>query len=132
MNGSIAIAVDQPAGPLSWLDAIPSAHFGSCSGFAIVDWQDGQARSATVVAAPPHEEGGCMSRVRLLAGQGVTAIVTGGAGGRALMAMEQAGLPVWRALDGGSVADSLTALDQGRLERFLEGCSGHGDCGHHA
>ena len=70
MNGSIAVAVDQPAGPLSWLDAIPSAHFGSCSGFAIVDWQDGQARSATVVAAPPHEEGGCMSRVRLLAGQG--------------------------------------------------------------
>ena len=56
-----------------------SGHFGHCDCFTIVDIEDGEIKGTSELANPPHEEGGCLRPVGLLADAGVDAIVAASA-----------------------------------------------------
>jgi len=56
-------------------------HFGHCRQFAIVDVDGGMITGETLVTPPPHEPGLLPS---WLAGKGVTDIIAGGMGHRAI------------------------------------------------
>ena len=74
------------------LEAQRAGHFGHCDRFTIVTIEDGKVLSETgVVENPPHESGGCLRPVGLLAGEGVDAIVAAGMGGRPLAGFNQVG-----------------------------------------
>lgn len=78
------------------LDAQRAGHFGHCDCFTVVTIEDGKvADEVAVVENPPHEEGGCLRPVNLLAGEGVDAIVAAGMGARPLMGFNQAGITVY-------------------------------------
>ena len=68
---------------------------GHCDCFTVVEIVDGEIAGTTEVANPPHEEGGCLRPVGLLADAGVNAIVAAGMGMRPLMGFNQAGITVY-------------------------------------
>lgn len=72
-----------------------SGHFGHCDCFTVVTVEDGSITATEVVDNPPHEEGGCMRPVSLLAEHGVDAIVAAGMGMRPMMGFAQAGITVY-------------------------------------
>ena len=74
------------------LDCERSGHFGHCDCFTVVDVEDGQVGAVSVIGNPPHEEGGCMRPVALLADNGIDAIVAAGMGMRPMMGFAQAGI----------------------------------------
>ena len=57
------------------LDSQRSGHFGHCDCFTLCTIEDGQVTAVEAIANPPHEEGGCLRPVRLLADAGADAIV---------------------------------------------------------
>ena len=71
-----------------------SGHFGHCDCFTIVDIEDGEIKGTSELANPPHEEGGCLRPVGLLADAGVDAIVAAGMGMRPMMGFANAGIDV--------------------------------------
>lgn len=78
------------------LSAERAGHFGHCDRFTIVTIEDGAvAEGTSVVENPPHEAGGCLRPVGLLADAGMDAIVAAGMGGRPLMGFNQAGITVY-------------------------------------
>lgn len=92
-NGRIVLAV--PSNGQGGLDAERSGHFGRCDCFTVVEIEDGAIVGTRIVANPPHEEGGCLRPVNLLAGQGVNALVVAGIGGRPLAGFNDAGITVY-------------------------------------
>ena len=60
------------------MDCERSGHFGHCDCFTVVDIQDGEIAGTSVIDNPPHEEGGCLRPVSLLADNGIDAIVAAG------------------------------------------------------
>ena len=79
MTTSIKLAV--PTMGAAGLNAERSGHFGHCDCVTVVDIVDGVvSEEATMVANPPHEEGGCLRPVGLLADAGCNAIVAAGMG----------------------------------------------------
>ena len=64
------------------LESERAGHFGHCDCFTVVEIADGEITGTSEVANPPHEEGGCMRPVGLLAKAGVDAIVAAGMGMR--------------------------------------------------
>lgn len=92
-NGRIVLAV--PSSGEGGLEAERSGHFGRCDCFTVVDIEDGAIVASRVVANPPHEEGGCLRPVNLLAGEGVNALVVAGIGGRPLAGFNDAGITVY-------------------------------------
>lgn len=76
------------------LDCERSGHFGHCDCFTVVDIEDGEIGAVSVLENPPHEEGGCMRPVGLLADAGIDAIVAAGMGMRPMMGFAQAGITV--------------------------------------
>lgn len=77
------------------LECERSGHFGHCDCFTVVTVEDGAITVTEVIDNPPHEEGGCMRPVSLLAEHGVDAIVAAGMGMRPLMGFAQAGITVY-------------------------------------
>jgi predicted Fe-Mo cluster-binding NifX family protein len=77
------------------LDAERSAHFGHCDCFTVVEIDNGAVTNVKVVANPPHEEGGCLRPVGLLAGHGVNALIAAGMGPRPLAGFRDAGITVY-------------------------------------
>lgn len=76
------------------LDSERSGHFGRCDVFTVVDIVDGEITNVSCIDNPPHEEGGCLRPVKLLADAGVQAIVAAGMGMRPLMGFNDAGILV--------------------------------------
>jgi len=76
------------------LEAPRSAHFGHAECFTLVDVTDGGIGEVTIIANAPHQEGGCMTPVMLLADNKVNAIVVDGIGGRPLQGFMQVGITV--------------------------------------
>jgi len=73
----------------------------------------------------PHEEGGCMRPVLLLAENTVDAIVVDGIGGRPLMGFNQVGIAVHAGM-GPDVQTAVAAYIQGALPVVgLEGACQH-------
>lgn len=77
------------------LEAQRAGHFGHCDCFTLATITDGEVTEVTCVENPPHEEGGCLRPVGLLADAGADAIVAAGMGGRPLMGFNQAGITVY-------------------------------------
>lgn len=77
------------------LESQRAGHFGHCDCFTVVEIADGEIAGASTVANPPHEEGGCLRPVGLLADAGVDSIVAAGMGMRPLMGFNQAGITVF-------------------------------------
>ncbi len=114
MNSIVAFPSDNPGG----LDARLSGHFGHCDVFTLVTLSDQHPPEVALVPSPPHEHGGCLAPVQLLAGHGVRILVAYGMGGRPLQGFNQAGIMVLQAGNAATVAEALAALEAGRLARF--------------
>lgn len=108
----VAVPSEAPGG----LDAACAGHFGRCTHFTVADIVDGKVTQFATVQNTPHEEGGCMAPVMMLAQNGVNALVVGGIGGRPLMGCEQLGIAVY-AGQSTIVSDAFEAFAEGRLER---------------
>jgi ATP-binding protein involved in chromosome partitioning len=70
-----------------------AAHFGHCEHFALIDVDEGQKKivNKELVGSPPHEPG---LLPRWLAEQGVSLVIAGGMGSRAMSLFQQSGIEV--------------------------------------
>jgi predicted Fe-Mo cluster-binding NifX family protein len=68
------------------------AHFGHCRAFAIFEIENKQVVNETIIDAPPHEPG---LLPKFLADKGVTDIIAGGMGQRAIQLFKHAGVNVF-------------------------------------
>ncbi len=117
----IAIPSEAPGG----LTARRSGHFGRCDCFTVAEIVDGVLTGVEVVQNAPHEEGGCMRPVLLLAENTVNAIVVAGIGGRPLMGFNQVGIAVHTGI-GPDVQTAVAAYIQGALPVVgMEGACQH-------
>jgi len=102
-------------------------HFGSAPYFTLVDVEGG---SVEVIdnGTQDHAHGQCHP-VAALQGREVDAVVTGGMGLRAVQKFQEAGIKVFRALDG-TVEDVVRALAGAGLEEITldDACGHHGGC----
>lgn len=93
MSEIIKLAV--PTMGAAGLEAQRAGHFGHCDCFTLIDIVDGEITGTSSIDNPPHEEGGCLRPVGLLADAGADAIVAAGMGMRPLMGFNQAGITVY-------------------------------------
>lgn len=125
----IAIPSDQPGG----LEAQVSGHFGHCDLYTIVELDAGVIKSVGALANPPHQQGGCLAPVQMLADQGVNKLLAGGLGRRPLMGFNQVGIEVYFVGNQPSVGNSVRSYLEGKLPVFSidSACGGSGGgCGH--
>ena len=124
-NGRIILAV--PSVGDGGMRCERSGHFGRCDCFTVVDIEGGQVVSHRVVDNPPHEEGGCLRPVNLLASHGVNALVVAGIGARPLAGFNDAGITVYYDDHTPMVEDVVTALIAGEVEVIDPSyvCGGH-------
>ena len=107
----IAISADNSNG----LDSIVSPHFGRCPFFVLVDMDGQEATSVSAVQNPYYGNHRPGQVPAFIDSQGVTVMLTGGMGHRAIMFFEQFGIqPVTGAA--GTVRQSLERYLGGALE----------------
>ncbi|MBW2092856.1 MAG: NifB/NifX family molybdenum-iron cluster-binding protein [Deltaproteobacteria bacterium] len=125
MTEKIVVAV--PSFPPGGLEAEVSSHFGHCDLFTLVTLEDGEIGEVSVLPNVPHEQGGCMAPVNLLAQNGVKVLISGGMGMRPLMGFNSVGIDVFHSNGLIQVSQVVTALTEGRLPRFGQDntCGGH-------
>ncbi len=109
------------------LESQRAGHFGHCDCFTVVEIADGQITGTSRVDNPPHEEGGCLRPVGLLADAGVDAIVAAGMGMRPLMGFNQAGITVYFDNERPVVGDAakLVAAGEAPVMAADQACSHH-------
>lgn len=129
MDTILAVPSDNPGG----LDAGVSAHFGHCDLYTIIEIDDDGLKKVEFLANPPHEHGGCLAPVSLLAARGVKTLLAGGMGRRPLMGFHDAGIEVFLARGFPAVGPAVQAFLNGQLSAFsLDSvCGGSGGCGGH-
>ena len=108
------LRVAVPSAAPGGLAARRSGHFGRCDCFTVVDVDGSQVVAIDVIDNPPHQHGGCMRPVLLLAENTVDAIVVDGIGGRPLMGFTELGIAV-HAGTGSDVQTTVAAFVQGSL-----------------
>ena len=81
MNKKIAVPVNE--------SGVLDSHFGHCKFFALLSVSDGKIISVEIVTPPPHEPG---LLPRWLAERGVTDIIAGGMGQKAIQIFNQNGV----------------------------------------
>ena len=130
----VALPTSAPGG----MDAELSGHFGHCDVFTLVTLDGGQVETVAVQQNVPHEQGGCMAPVTLLAQCGARALVAGGMGMRPLMGFQSVGIDVFFNNGLTKVSDAVEAFSRGQLARFTQDdtCGGGGahqggGCGSH-
>lgn len=117
----IAVPSEAPGG----LAARRSGHFGRCDCFTIVEVEGETVVAVEVVENLPHQDGGCMRPVLMLAENTVDVIVVDGIGGRPLLGFNQVGITVHAGF-GADVQTAVAAHTQGSLpELGLEGACHH-------
>lgn len=112
MSETMKLAV--PTMGKAGLEAQRAGHFGHCDCFTVVEITDGALGNTSEVANPPHEEGGCLRPVNLLANAGVDAIVAAGMGMRPLMGFNQVGITVYFDNEHPAVGDAARAVAAGQ------------------
>jgi predicted Fe-Mo cluster-binding NifX family protein len=120
----VALPTSAPGG----LGAELSGHFGHCDVFTLVTLDAGQIENVAVQQNVPHEQGGCMAPVMLLAECGAKALVAGGMGMRPLMGFNSVGIEVFFNNGLTTVEDAVAAFSRGQLPRFTQDytCGGGG------
>ena len=135
MDGEIIVAV--PTSSPGGLESQMSGHFGHCDVFTLVTINDGKIQNVELQPNFPHEQGGCMAPVNLLASKQVNVLIAGGMGMRPLMGFNSVGIEVFFNNGIPRVDDAVTAFSQGQLPKFTmnDTCGGggehHGGCGGH-
>ena len=121
-----------PSEGMGGLDGKRSGHFGHCDAFTCVDIEDGKIGAVRVLRNGGHAEGGCMVPVRLLAREGVQAIVVGGIGMRPLLGFQEKGIAVYRDAEHTDIRPAVEAFAAGKLPRMEadQACRGGGNCRH--
>lgn len=112
-NGRMVLAV--PSVGDGGLDSERSGHFGRCDCFTVVDIENGEIVGTRTVVNLPHVDGGCLAPVQLLAGEGVSALIVGGIGGRPLAHFNEAGIAVYFDNQLPVVKDAIEALIAGKI-----------------
>ena len=84
MNKKIAVPVDG--------NGVLDAHFGHCQFFSIMNVEHDKVLTSAKILPPPHEPG---LLPRWLAGQGVTDIIAGGMGQKAIELFKQNSINVF-------------------------------------
>ena len=115
------------------LDAEMGMHFGHCDIYTLVEIEDGKIlnvstmdKSVGTLPNVPHQQGGCLAPVQLLAQAGVKALLAGGMGFRPLMAFHQVGIDVFFAGGAPTVGAGVNAYLAGQLPQFTEEYTCHG------
>jgi ATP-binding protein involved in chromosome partitioning len=116
LSRTIAVPSMHPGG----LDAMRSGHFGHCDAFTLVRLDNGAISDISVVANPPHQQGGCQAPVNLLQQSRADALIVGGIGMRPLMGFHQAGIDVYYGPEGETVGAVIAQLLEGKLELIQE------------
>jgi predicted Fe-Mo cluster-binding NifX family protein len=103
------------------------SHFGSARFFVVVD-ADSQAAQVLANQDREHKHGSCQPLAAL--GMPVDAVVAGGIGGGALAKLRDAGVKVYRGMEG-TVRENMEMIVAGRLPEFAPDhtCGGHGHGG---
>ena len=125
----VAIPSNSPGG----LEAEVSAHFGHCDLYTMVEVDTDGIKSVATMENQPHEEGGCLAAVGLLANNGVKKLLAGGMGRRPLMGFNDAGIEVFFTGGVPTVRQAIEAYLDGRLPSFSMDavCGGGEGCGSH-
>jgi predicted Fe-Mo cluster-binding NifX family protein len=129
----VAVPSSAPGG----LEAEASGHFGHCDVFTLVTIDNGKVGIVATQANVPHEQGGCLAPVSMLAQKNVKALIAGGMGLRPLMGFNDAGIEVFYNNGLDRVDKIIDAFVQGQLRRFSQdnACGGSGGqgggCGEH-
>lgn len=97
------------------LDAQRSAHFGHADCFTVVTIENGDIVETQIIDNPPHEEGGCMRPVGILAEHGIDAIVAAGMGMRPMQGFASAGITVLHDAETPLVGDVARRAAAGEL-----------------
>ena len=128
---SVLLAV--PSTAPGGLEAAASAHFGHCDMYTLVRLNDGKVAEVETLPNVPHEHGGCMAPVSLLAQRKVQVLLAGGMGQRPLAGFQQAGIKVY--FSGGitKVENVVQAFADNKLVPFgmANVCCGGGNCPGH-
>ncbi|MEI7606080.1 MAG: NifB/NifX family molybdenum-iron cluster-binding protein [Rhodospirillaceae bacterium] len=122
-TGIIAVPSILPGG----LDVGVSPHFGQCDVYTLIDVNRGHIEDVSIIPSLPHQHGGCLEPVRMLADRKVTAIVVGGMGMRPLKGFSDAGIRVYQADTRLSVLDAVISVLDGAAREFMpaHACGGH-------
>ncbi len=125
MSESMVLAV--PSMGAGGLEGERSPHFGHCDCFTLVDIIDGEMTNVRVVENPPHEEGGCLRPVNLLASHGVSALIAAGMGGRPLAGFNDVGIAVYFENETPGIGAAVELVLSGRAETMdaRHVCGGH-------
>ncbi|MHB0979375.1 MAG: NifB/NifX family molybdenum-iron cluster-binding protein [Thermoleophilia bacterium] len=109
------------------LDGERSGHFGHCDCFTLVDIVDGKIAEVRIVDNPPHEEGGCLRPVNLLASYGVSALIAAGMGARPLAGFNDAAIAVYFENETAGIGDAVRLVLAGTVETMDDRhvCGGH-------
>jgi len=125
MSEQVLLAV--PSMGAGGIECERSGHFGHCDSFTLVQIDDNAVQGVSVLANPPHVEGGCLAPVNLLASHGVTAIIVAGMGARPLAGFENAGIAVYFENETPVVGDAVLKVLAGQCEVMdaRNACGGH-------
>jgi predicted Fe-Mo cluster-binding NifX family protein len=108
-----------------------ASHFGGAEGFAVFEAAEQPPRIVAQIAlAPPSHERGAFPR--FLKEQGVTVVLAGDMGTRAVQMLEGFGIEVWTGVVGETPEALVHEYLKGELTARGESCRGGGyyDCGH--
>ncbi len=126
MGEKIRLAV--PSTGQGGLESERSGHFGHCDCFTIIQIEDGEIASVEIVDNPPHQQGGCLLPVQLLASHDVDALIVAGMGARPLEGFNEAGIDVYFENVTPGIGDVVALFTEGALQRMDSRyvCGGHG------
>ncbi len=106
------------------MDSDVHGHFGSAPHFVFVDMDTNTAETFNN-PDQDHQHGAC-NPMAALGGRPVDGVVVGGIGGGALKKLNDAGITVYRAVEG-TVADNIGLIKAGKLPEYEPSQV----CGHH-
>lgn len=99
----IAVPSCAPGG----IEAKISGHFGHCDLFTLVEIDDGKVTKVDALPGVPHQHGGCMVPVDLLANRGIRILIAGGMGMRPLQGFNQVGIDVYKNAGASKVGQAI-------------------------
>jgi predicted Fe-Mo cluster-binding NifX family protein len=102
-------------------EGVLCAHFGHCQQFAIIETEDGQIKDKELHTPPPHEPGVLPN---WLAELGVSVVIAGGMGRRALGLFSEKGIQV--------TVGAPSSPPEALVEQYLKGTliAGQNICDH--
>lgn len=113
MSKLVAITVTAP----SDLDVAMDPHFGRAPAFLIVDADTGEVVRAVDNAAAAADHGAGTSAAAAMSQQGVSAVISGHFGPKALQALGALGVGLYLAPDGLTAREALERFGRGELEQ---------------